>query len=245
MFDLITGKAAHLPRRSAVPIVISTSVQAIVIAGAVAVPVLFMADRIPAVPTMLAFVASPPPPPPPPPPPAPPAKAPSAPKPVTTASADAAPVEPPSRIEPEIGDDEGFDEGVPGGVEGGIPGGVIGGVLGGIAAVPPPPPPPPAPPRGPVRVGGQIREPTLLHRVEPIYPPVAVHARLTGTVILEALVDAQGNVAEVTVLRSANALLDRAAVDAVRQWRYSPLVLNGIPERFLLTVALRFNLVDG
>ena len=67
-------------------------------------------------------------------------------------------------------------------------------------------------------------------------------ARLQGMVILEAIVDRDGTVAEVKVLRSANTLLDREAVLAVKQWRYSPLVLNGQRERFVLTVMLSFNL---
>jgi TonB family protein len=61
-------------------------------------------------------------------------------------------------------------------------------------------------------------------------------------VILEAIVDRDGTVAEVKVLRSASALLDREALIAVRQWRYTPLVLNGQRERFILTVTLSFNL---
>jgi protein TonB len=162
-------------------------------------------------------------------------------KPVATAGA--APIEPALEIAPERpGDGE---EGVPGGVEGGIPGGVIGGVLGGLLTEIPPPPPPPPAPRGPVRVGGQIEAPTLLQRVEPVYPPLAVRAHVTGTVILEAIVDHEGRVADVQVLRSAHRMLDDAAIDAVRQWRYSPLVLNGIRERFVLTVVLSFNLTDA
>ena len=152
-----------------------------------------------------------------------------------------APVEAPKTIEPEPAGPEYLDEGVPGGVEGGVPGGIAGGVLGGL---PEPPPPPPAPPatKAPVRIGGQIQAPTLIHRVEPYYPPTAVDARLQGMVILEAIVDRDGTVAEVKVLRSASTLLDREALIAVRQWRYSPLVLNGQRERFVLTVMLSFNL---
>jgi protein TonB len=88
-----------------------------------------------------------------------------------------------------------------------------------------------------------IKQPTLLHRVEPVYPPLAVAAAIQGTVILEALVDEQGTVQDVKVLRSIG-VLDRAAIDAVRQWRYSPVILNGRPERFILTVVLTFHL-DG
>jgi protein TonB len=114
--------------------------------------------------------------------------------------------------------------------------------LGGLPEAPPPPPP--SAPRAPVRIGGQIQTPALLHRVEPVYPPFAVNAHLQGVVILEALVDENGNVAEVNVLRSATPLLDNAAVAAVRQWRYSPLLLNGIRVRFVLTVVLSFNLTE-
>lgn len=193
---------------------------------------------------MMAFVAPPPPPPAPPPPPM---QRPAPPKPVAQAqpvpstSELAAPVEAPKTIEPEPSAVADLDEGVPGGVEGGVPGGVIGGVVGGLPEAPPPPPPPPAL-RAPVRIGGQIQAPTLLQRVEPFYPPVAVDAHLQGIVILEAIVDRDGTVAEVKVLRSAGALLDREALLAVRQWRYSPLVLNGQRERFILTVTLSFHL---
>jgi protein TonB len=154
-------------------------------------------------------------------------------------------VEAPASIEPERVADIG-DFGVPGGVEGGIPGGVVGGVVGGLPndIPPPPPPPPPAAVREPVRVGGQIREPLLVRRIEPVYHPLAVRANIRGTVILEAIVDKEGHVADVRVLRSAHRLLDEAALEAVRQWQYQPLVLNGIPERFMLTVVLTFNLTE-
>jgi protein TonB len=98
--------------------------------------------------------------------------------------------------------------------------------------------------RGPVRIGGQIEAPTLVHRVEPFYPPFAVKARLEGVVILEAIVDRDGTVTDVKVLRTAGALLDREAMAAVRRWRYSPLMLNGRRERFILTVTLSFHLED-
>jgi protein TonB len=74
-----------------------------------------------------------------------------------------------------------------------------------------------------------------------VYPPLAVSAQVQGIVILEAVVDRNGRVEKVTVLRSIP-LLDRAAIEAVRQWRYSPLLLNGQPERFVLTVTVSFSL---
>ena len=134
---------------------------------------------------------------------------------------------------------------MPGGVEGGIPGGVPGGVVGGLPNdIPPPPPPAPQPPRAPVRVGGQIQAPALVRRVEPIYPDIAVSARIRGVVILEALVNKEGRVVDLKVLRGANRFLDEAAITAVKQWQYRPLVLNGLPESFVLTVVLTFELTQ-
>ena len=126
-----------------------------------------------------------------------------------------------------------------------MPGGVTGGVVGGILSStppPPPPPPPPAPvPRAPVRIGGQITAPALLHRVEPTYPEMAQFAQLSGMVILEAVVGTDGCVESVRILRSRHLLLDKASEEALLQWRYSPLVLNGIPTSFVLTVTFNFS----
>ena len=138
-------------------------------------------------------------------------------------------------------EEAGSDEGVPGGVEGGVPGGVVGGVVGGLVSERPPPPPPPAVGRAPVRIGGALKAPALVERVEPEYPPLAVRAQVQGVVILEAIVDRDGRVEDVRVLRSIP-LLDQAALAAVQQWRYSPLLLNGTPERFVLTVTVSFSL---
>jgi protein TonB len=242
MFDLIAGRERHLPSHATLPIVASTFSQTLVIALVVGVPMLFVTDRLPEVPTMMAFVAAPPAPPPPPPP-AVASKPKQAPK--TEAAPKhaelVAPLEEPAQIA-ALPDDEGSDVGVPGGVEGGIPGGVVGGIVGGLPEAPPPPPPTAPAPRAPVRIGGQITQPKLIRRVEPEYPALAVKAHIQGVVILEATVGEDGDVREVKLLRSANPMLDREAVIAVQQWRYSPVVLNGIPVPFILTVTLSFYL---
>ena len=249
MFDLVTGNSTHIPNRPALPIVLMSIMEAVVIGVVVVIPILFVTDSMPQIPTMMAFVAAAPAPPPPPPPPPPPAQAAKAQPKVAPANPNAAPVEAPQTIEPErvvAASAPNDNEGVPGGVEGGVAGGVPGGVVGGLFNdVPPPPPPPPAPPRGPVRIGGQLQAPALLKRVEPLYPPLAVRAHLTGVVILEATVDQEGKVVSATVLRSAGPLLDNEALIAVKQWRYSPLTLNGRHESFILTVTLSFNLTQA
>jgi protein TonB len=77
-------------------------------------------------------------------------------------------------------------------------------------------------------------------RVEPTYPDLALVAKITGMVILEATVAPDGSVESVRVLRSVK-FLDQAAIDAVKQWRYSPLVLNGVATPFVLSVTLNFS----
>jgi TonB family protein len=81
----------------------------------------------------------------------------------------------------------------------------------------------------------------LLHRVEPAYPEIAVMAKVTGTVILEAVVATDGTVESVKVLRPVK-FLEQASIDAVKQWRYKPLILNGVPTPFVLTVTLTFSI---
>jgi protein TonB len=80
-----------------------------------------------------------------------------------------------------------------------------------------------------------------VHRVEPAYPPMAKAAHMTGMVILEAIVGTDGCVQSVTVLRSRHVVLDNAAIEALKQWRYMPLILNGLPEPFVLTVTFTFS----
>ena len=146
-----------------------------------------------------------------------------------------APLETPDAIEPEAGFDLGPDGGLPGGVEGGVPGGVIGGVVGGLPDAPAPPTP------RVVRVGDGIKEPTKLRNVNPAYPDVAVASRIEGTVVLEATIGPNGKVAEVRVVRSLP-LLEKAAIDAVKQWVYTPTLVDGVPVSAIMTVTVRFQL---
>jgi protein TonB len=148
----------------------------------------------------------------------------------------AAPVQAPSQIKPESGLNTGL-EGVQGGVEGGVPGGIIGGVVGGLPDAPPPPPPPQAP----IRVGGQIKAPTKTRDIKPIYPAIAQSARVQGVVIIEATIGQDGKVKDAKVLRSIP-LLDQAALDAVKQWEFTPTLLNGVPVPVIMTVTVNFTL---
>ena len=91
----------------------------------------------------------------------------------------------------------------------------------------------------PVRAIGEVKAPQLARRVEPDYPELAQKARIEGVVVLEATTDVYGRVTGVRVLRSIP-LLDEAAVAAVRQWVYEPLMINGRPRPVTFTVTVRF-----
>ena len=98
-----------------------------------------------------------------------------------------------------------------------------------------------SPPPQPHRVGGVVRPPQKVHHVAPVYPPMAQSARVGGTVMLEALIAEDGSVRDVKILQSV-ALLDAAVVEAVRQWRYTPTLLNGVPVQVIVVVTVMFSL---
>jgi len=141
------------------------------------------------------------------------------------------------------------------GVPGGTPIGGVSSVLQGIlstsiktadvAPLPPPPPPPPPPPATvvvtPIRVGGNIREPQVVKLVPAVYPKLALKARITGTVVLEATLTADGTVEAINVIYG-HPLLIPAAMDCVKQWRYEPTYLNGEPVPVILTAKVHFEL---
>src|SRR5215207_2156604 len=236
MFGDIVNPSVKVGSRSWYTVPLSILAHTVVLGAIVIIP-LMATDVLPTPPSMMAFVAAPPPPPPPPSPPPPPQAA-AAPKPVMDVNPAAAPVEAPKEIKAETGIEQNV-KGAVGGVEGGIVGGVTGGIVGGLEAAPPPPPPPPPP--APVRVGGAIRQPTQLKKVNPVYPPIAQSARVQGVVIIEAIIGPDGRVTEAKVLRSIP-LLDAAALDAVKQWVYTPTLLNGVPVPVIMTVTVNFTL---
>jgi len=150
------------------------------------------------------------------------------------AAADIAPEQPKSQSRDDV--DGAIPDGP--GVASGPP---LLGPLGVSEAVAPPAPPPVPPTPKPLRPGGVIREPRKILHVAPIYPDIARHAGVQGAVVLEAILDATGRVESVRVLGS-QPLLDDAAVRAVRQWRYTPTELNGVPVPVLMTITVRFSL---
>ena len=132
----------------------------------------------------------------------------------------------------------GMTGGVPGGVAGGSMGGVLGGVIGGMGGAPPPPKPKLT---GPLRVGGNVQAARIINRVQPVYPPLARQTRISGTVRLHAIIGKDGTIQQLEVM-NGHPLLQQAALDAVRQWRYKPTLLSGIPTETPITIRIEFRL---
>ena len=157
----------------------------------------------------------------------------------------AAPAVPRAEIEPEDVIDPApplapamhVDEGVPGGVDEGVPGGIVGGVLQPASDTEPPP-------RTHARAGVDVKEPRKVKNVPPVYPELAARGKVEGVVLLEVSIRPDGRVDDVRVLRSIP-LLDAAAVQAARQWIFTPTLLGGVPVSVTMTVSVRFNLTSG
>jgi protein TonB len=194
---------------------------------------------------LMTFLVAPPPPPPPPPPPA------AVVKVVKIASEMVSgqlrtPTKIPQKVmmikEEESPPDLGAG-GVPGGVPGGIPGGSAGGVIGGIIGSTPVAVPKAATPQR-VRVSQGVSSGLLIRKVQPAYPPLARQARIQGTVILHAEISKDGTIQNLQLI-SGHAMLAPAAIDAVKQWRYKPYLLNGEPVAVETEVVVNFSLSGG
>ena len=153
---------------------------------------------------------------------------------VPTANPNAAPLDAPDGFTKEV-------EIVPVETDSSDLGVVTGPIESSDALVPPAPTQVQEPPPAVVRPGGKIQPPTKIHDVMPVYPPLAQSVGQRGIVIIEATIGVDGSVVDARVLRSVP-LLDEAALQAVRQWRYTPTRLNGAPVAVIMTVTVNFQL---
>jgi protein TonB len=135
--------------------------------------------------------------------------------------------------------------GVVGGVHSGVPGaqlgGSLGGVIGGTGTSIPVPPPQQSATKRIVRVGSNLKAPRQTSSVQPEYPAIAKQAHVWGTVVVNALIDEDGNVVGARAV-SGHPLLVPAALKAVLQWKYEPTLLNGTPVAVEMEVTVHFNL---
>jgi protein TonB len=140
-------------------------------------------------------------------------------------------------LPPDVGA-AGVVGGVPGGIPGGQAGGVLGGIIGGTGSNLPPPP---KPTQQRIRVGGNVQSAKMIRQVQPVYPQIAKTAHVQGTVLLHAVISKDGSVQELQYV-SGPPLLMKAAMDAVREWRYQPTLLNGEPVEVETTISVIFSL---
>jgi len=174
--------------------------------------------------------------------------------PTTHAAVDLTPSQP---SEPSGGETGGVKGGVEGGVVGGVQGGVVGGQVGGELGgklggtgtgtegegkdkAPEPKPEPK--PEGPLRVGGDVKAPVAVNKVEPIYTDVARKGRVSGVVIVEAIIDEHGNVDNVKVIKGLPMGLSEEAEKAVKRWKFRPGTLNGEPVPVIFNLTVNFTL---
>lgn len=226
--------------------VVSFVIQIAIVCFLVLIPLIFV-EALPTHQLMTAIVAPPPPPPPPPP-----AAAAAQPKaqPVVkeqlnpnelhtptkipkqiVKTQEMASAAPPSNAPPAMG---GVVGGVPGGVAGGQVGGVLGGVLNSPTAIP-------KVQLKRVRVSQGVSQGLLTHKVDPQYPPLAKEAHVQGTVVLHAVIGKDGRVQGLQVV-SGHPMLTASAINAVKQWRYKPYMLNGQPTEIDTTITVNFTL---
>jgi protein TonB len=133
--------------------------------------------------------------------------------------------------------------GVVGGVPGGVPGGSMGGVIGSVLSSTPVAVPKIATPTR-VRVSSGVSTGLLIRKVPPTYPPLARQARIQGVVILQAQISKEGNIQNLQLI-SGHPMLAPAAIEAVKQWKYKPYLLNGEPVEVDTQVQVNFTLAGG
>jgi protein TonB len=195
---------------------------------------------------LMTFLVAPPPPPPPPPPAAAPVKI------VKQVQTDLVngqlrtPTKIPQKVQ-MIKEDEAppamASSGVVGGVPGGIPGGQMGGVIGGIISSTPVAVPKVAMPTR-QRVSSGVISGLLIRRVNPAYPPLARQARIQGQVLLRAQISKEGSIENLQLI-SGHPMLVQSALDAVKQWKYKPYLLNGEPVEVDTEIQVNFTLSGG
>jgi protein TonB len=237
---LESGNRFKAGRRRAITVV-SFIVEGLFIGILILIPLIYT-EALPRQQLMTYLVAPPPPPPPPPPP--------AAAKVVKAVQSELingrlrTPTHIPEKVQTikeDVAPPSMASAGVIGGVVGGVNGGAVGGVLGGIIGSTPTVVPKVAAPQHLLKVSQGVLEGSLIHKVTPVYPLLARQARISGVVILQAVISKSGTIENLT-LKQGNPMLAPAAIEAVRQWKYKPYYLNGEPVEVETLITLNFTL---
>jgi protein TonB len=244
--DSLIESGNRLKTKRGATTALSFGLQAVLVGVLVLIPLIFT-EALPKTQLMTFLVAPPPPPPPPPPPAAAPVRV------VRQVQSDLVngqlrtPTKIPQKVqmikEDEAPPPEMATGGVVGGVPGGVPGGQMGGVIGGIISSTPVAVPKVATPQR-VRVSLGVSQGLLVKKVQPNYPPLARQARIQGTVLLQAEISKDGTIENLRLI-SGHPMLAPAAIEAVKQWRYKPYMLNGEPVAVETQVQVNFTLSGG
>ena len=244
--DSLIESGGRLSTKRGMTTTFSFVFQLVLVGILVLIPLLFT-EALPKTQLMTFLVAPPPPPPPPPPPSAAPVKV------VKQVQTDfvngqlRTPTKIPEKVQ-MIKEDEApppvmSASGVVGGVPGGVPGGQMGGVIGGIISSTPVAVPKVATPQR-VRVSQGVTQGLLIRKVQPVYPPLARQARIQGQVLLQAEISRDGTIENLRLI-SGHPMLAPAAIEAVKQWRYKPYILNGEPVEVETQITVNFTLSGG
>jgi protein TonB len=244
--DSLIESGGRLSTKRGLTTTISFILQVTLIGILVLIPLLFT-EALPKTQLMTFLVAPPPPPPPPPPPAATPVKV------VKQIQTDIingqlrTPTKIPEKVqmikEEEAPPPMSSMAGVVGGVPGGVPGGQMGGVIGGIISSTPVAVPKAATPTR-VRVSQGVTQGLLIRKIQPNYPPLARQARIQGSVLLQAVISKEGAIENLRLI-SGHPMLAPAALEAVKQWRYKPYILNGEPVEVETQITVNFTLAGG
>jgi protein TonB len=243
--DSLIESGGKLRTKRGLTTTFSFMLQVVLVGILVLIPLLFT-EALPKTQLMTFLVAPPPPPPPPPPPAAAPVKI------VKQVQTDIVngqlrtPTKIPEKVQ-MIKEDEApppvmSAAGVIGGVPGGVPGGSMGGVIGGIISSTPVVPKVATPQR--VRVSQGVTQGLLIRKIQPTYPPLARQARIQGSVLLQAEISKEGTIENLRLI-SGHPMLAPAAIEAVKQWRYKPYILNGEPVEVETQITVNFTLSGG
>lgn len=243
--DSLLESSGRLKTKRSLTTMLSLVLQCLLIGVMILIPLIYT-EALPRQQLMTFLVAPPPPPPPPPPPAAMPVRV------VKVVQTDIingqlrTPTKIPEKvamIKEEAAPPPMTSAGVIGGVPGGVPGGSLGGVMGGIIGSTPVAVPKVAAPTR-VRVSAGVQQGNLISQIKPVYPPIAKAARIQGAVVLQAEISKLGTIENLRVI-SGHPMLVQNALDAVKQWRYKPYLLNGDPVPVETTITVNFTLSGG
>jgi periplasmic protein TonB len=243
--DSLIESGGRLKTKRGYTSIVSFLVQFMIIGVMILIPLIFT-EALPKS-VQLGFLVAPPPPPPPPPPAAAPVRV------VRVIQTDIingqlrTPTKIPQKVQ-MIKEDEApppvmASAGVVGGVPGGVPGGSMGGVMGSILSSTPTVAPKIAAPQR-VRVSSGVQQGLRIKNVNPTYPPLARQARIQGVVLLQALISKGGDIENLQLI-SGHPMLAPAAIEAVKQWKYNPYLLNGEPVEVETQIQVNFTLSGG